>query len=195
MAKLSTAQDNEDTECSSHHQTDISLFGLEDTPPLAQQIKTARERMGLSQRAFAEKIGITQAQLCRLENNSDTKPTRKTLKSLSPFLAKSYSELLVESGYSGVVTPQEEYYSFSGDSIDAKKIVDEIFQTDPDFLKCLSDFSQYGTPENISVLKILIQTMKITEKEELNENMILLKKGFQYLKKYVLGVLSLPTIT
>ena len=196
MARISAAQDKEGDLASSLHPPDISLFGLEETPSLAQQIKAARKRLGLSQRAFADKIGLTQAQLCRLENKPDTKPTRKTLKALSPVLAKSYSDMLVESGYNGVVTLQEEYYTLSGDSIDIPKIIDEVFQTDPDFFKCLNDFSKYGTSENIDVLKILIETMRITEMktEEVDPNLEVLKRQFQTLKKYILDVLSVPTV-
>lgn len=193
MVNLSNACGSElDSVCRPQSEPDNSLFGLKQSEPLAVQIKAARERMGLSQRAFAERIGITQAQLCRLENNSDMRPTRKTLKALAPFLATPYSALLVQAGYSGVITPQEEYYSFSGDAIDPVKIVEEIFRKDPDFLQCLSGFSQYGTSDNIAVLKALIQTMKITEEENSDDNLVLLKKRFQYLKEYIIGVLSVP---
>lgn len=193
MNNLSNSDDIVSNLHSSQSKSISSALGLEDTPTLAEQIKAARQRMGLSQRAFADKIGLTQTQLCRLENNSGTRPTRKTLKALSPFLSKSYSDLLVESGYSGIVSPQEEYYSFSGDAIDAKEIVEEIFQTDPDFLEYLKNFSQYGTSENISVLKIIIQTMKITESEGHDNTLILLKEHFKYLKKYILGILSISS--
>lgn len=187
-----SSTEEQDIKGHSQSEADYSLFGLKEPEPLAVRIKAARENMGLSQRAFAEKIGITQAQLCHLETKYDTRPTRKTLKALAPFLATPYSTLLVQAGYSGVITPQEEYYSFSGEPIDPVKTVEEIFRKDPDFLKCLSDFSQFGTIENIAVLKILIQTMKITEGENLNEDLLLLRKRFQYLKEYIVGVLSVP---
>lgn len=188
MTTFPNSQSNEDN-------INYSLLGLPDTPPLSKQIKDARKRMGLSQRAFAEKVGITQAQLCRLETNSDTKPTRKTLKGLSPFLSKSYSELLVESGYSDVISPQEEYHSLSGTPINIRDMIESIFQVDPDLLKDLSELPQYGTPENILVLKKIIQIMKITEKEVSNERFYLLKESFQCLKKYILDLVSILITT
>lgn len=157
---------------------------------LSEQIKNVRKRLGMSQREFAKELGITQAQLCRLETKPNTRPTRKTLKALVPYLGKSYSELLAGAGYSGNVHVNEEFYDKSGDPINIMKIMEELFQTDPELIGYLNGISYYGTQENLEVLKIMLQTMKKIEGGE--EESDLMKKSFQYLKEYILKLLSLP---
>lgn len=69
--------------------------------PLSQLIRDARISVNLSQRAFAGKLDITQAQLCRLESGASKKPNRRTLQALLPYLqGYSYEDLLVMAGYS-----------------------------------------------------------------------------------------------
>ena len=68
--------------------------------PLSELIKEARISVNLSQRAFARKVGITQAQLSRLENGIAQKPNRRTLQLLAPYLDSiSYEDMLAMVGY------------------------------------------------------------------------------------------------
>lgn len=163
--------------------------------PLSELIKEARNSRGMSQREFAKRLGITQAQLCRLENNPDPHPTRKTLKALRPYVNLTYAQLLAAAGYKGAVLDDEDYSSSMEEAIDPVKVAEEIYRADPDFFEILKDFSCYGTPENIMVLKAIIRTMKITEMEVLTPANVNMKERFRFLKEYILGILSIPETT
>lgn len=172
------------------HSLSVSIPHL-DIKSLSAIIKEARTSRGLTQREFAQKLDITQAQLCRLENSHQPHPTKKTLLALRPYVNLSYSQLLVAAGYKDIVTPDQEYSGLSNEVIDPTKIINDIFRTDPSFLEYLKDFSQYGTPENVNVLKLLIQTMRDAEMEVETPKNRGMKKRFQYLKEYIVGILSI----
>lgn len=151
-----------------------------------EMVKAARLKSGLSQRAFADKLGITQAQLCRLET-TNVKPARKTLKRLSPYLGIPYTTLLVKTGYSDVFSEKADYFTTSGQPVELNKIVNEIYQVDSDFALDLDNFTEYATPDNIHLLKLIISIMKKTVHEPDSHNAKLLT----YTKEYITGILSL----
>ncbi len=170
------------------------IIQMKEEQPLSYQIREARKESGLSQREFAQEIGITQAQLCRLESkNNSCRPARKTLKKLAPYLGKSYSDLLVQVGYNGIVPLEDEYYGKSGEAIDVKGIIKEIYAVDPELICCLEDFKTYGTEENCQVIKAIIKAMKLSENGE-GKELEVFKTSFKYLKEYILNILQMKNI-
>lgn len=164
---------------------------LDETIPLPQDsfpemVKAARQKTGLSQRSFAEKLGITQTQLCRLET-TNVKPARKTLKRLSPYLGIPYATLLAKAGYSDVISEDEDYFTTIGQPIELNRIVEEIYRADADLALDLQNFTEYATQENICLLKLIISIMKKAVQEPNNyyTNLLL------YTREYITNVLSL----
>lgn len=151
-----------------------------------EMVKAARQKAGLSQRSFAEKLGITQTQLCRLET-TNVKPARKTLKRLSPYLGIPYSTLLVKAGYSDVISEDEDYFSTIGLPVELNKIVEEIYRADADLALDLQNFTEYATQENICLLKLIISIMKKTVQEPDSY----FTKVLGYTREYITNVLSL----
>jgi transcriptional regulator with XRE-family HTH domain len=62
-------------------------------------IKNLREQNKLSQRDLAEKSGISNAEISRLETGGRKKPSPIVLKALAPYLGVSYAELMQQAGY------------------------------------------------------------------------------------------------
>lgn len=164
---------------------------LDETIPQPQDsfpemVKAARQKAGLSQRAFAEKLGITQTQLCRLET-TNVKPARKTLRRLSPYLGIPYATLLVKAGYSDVISEDEDYFTTIGQPVELNRIVEEIYRADADLALDLQNFTEYATQENICLLKLIISIMKkaVQEPNSYYTNLL------SYTREYITNVLSL----
>jgi HTH-type transcriptional regulator, competence development regulator len=64
-----------------------------------EYIRNLRNEKKLSQRELAEKAGISNAEISRLESGDRKKPSPITLKAIAPFLEISYQELLKQAGY------------------------------------------------------------------------------------------------
>ena len=62
-------------------------------------IKNLREQNDLSQRELAERSGVSNAEISRLETGGRKKPSPMVLKSLAPYLGVSYEELMRQAGY------------------------------------------------------------------------------------------------
>jgi transcriptional regulator with XRE-family HTH domain len=62
-------------------------------------LKNLREQNKLSQRDLAEKSGVSNAEISRLETGDRKKPSPLVLKSLAPSLGVTYEELMQQAGY------------------------------------------------------------------------------------------------
>lgn len=143
-------------------EADISGLGKED---LAYLIKKARKRLNLSQRKFADRVNITQAQLCRIENGSSIKPNKKTIRALAPYIPdKSYAQLLAYAGYTLID---------EGAFEDTETSEDSIFSSDcfsglsPEIIKMFQEIPKFLTdPKNSLLLQKVVNLMeRISEKE------------------------------
>ena len=117
--------------------------------PLSVLIRETRISLNISQRSFAKKLDITQAQLSRLENGTAKKPNRRTLQALLPYLEDvSYEDLLAMSGYSVDFTDEsmanedsamqtEEYADELAEAF--KDIKPELYDASKGLYKCLDD--------------------------------------------------------
>jgi transcriptional regulator with XRE-family HTH domain len=64
-----------------------------------EYLKYLRNEKQLSQRELAEKSGISNAEISRLETGDRKSPSPATLKAIAPCLGVSYQELLKHAGY------------------------------------------------------------------------------------------------
>lgn len=64
-----------------------------------EYIKCLRNEKELSQRDLAEKSGVSNAEISRLETGERKKPSPTVLKALHPYLGVSYEDLLQRAGY------------------------------------------------------------------------------------------------
>jgi len=62
-------------------------------------IKSLREQNHLSQRELAEKSGVSNAEISRLETGGRKKPSPMVLKALAPYLGVPYETLMQQAGY------------------------------------------------------------------------------------------------
>ena len=121
------------------------------------QIRDARLARHLSQEIFAKKAGISKVQLSRIENNKH-KPSRQTLKKISPLIDISYHDLALQAGYS--ILPDDEIANGKNDAMDALSIVSPIYRSDSELLEELRNFEEIGTRENTRTLKSILRGMR-----------------------------------
>lgn len=62
-------------------------------------LKSLREQNNFSQRDLAEKSGVSNAEISRLETGGRKKPSPIVLKALAPCLGVAYAELMQQAGY------------------------------------------------------------------------------------------------
>lgn len=132
--------------------------------PLSYLIREARISLNLSQRTFAKQLGITQAQLSRLENGTARKPNRRTLQALFPYLTDiTYEDLLAMTGYSVdfTETPREtensDLQSMVNDSL-----AEEFGNIKQELYEAASGLYQYlDDPKNMVLIQKIFGMIKI----------------------------------
>ena len=159
--------------------------------PLSQLIRETRISLNLSQRAFAKKLDITQAQLSRLENGTARKPNRRTLQALPPYLDMlSYEDLLAMAGYSVDFTEKPaEQKSFSLVSEDIEESTGELKNVNPEFRAILKEVYKYlDDPKNLILLqKVLLLIKQIGESDNDMSNETMKRK---YLRDCMINILQ-----
>ncbi len=158
---------------------------------LSYLIREARISVNLSQRAFAKKLDITQAQLSRLEKGTAKKPNRRTLKALLPYLKDiSYEDLLAMVGYSADFMTEsakdENLVMFSEEedslAIEFGNINSELYESAKGLWQYLDD------PKNIVLIQKIFKMVKaigIKENSTNEENIKLI-----YLRDCILNLLQ-----
>lgn len=164
----------------------------ENRKPLSQRIREARISLNISQRSFAKKLDITQAQLSRLENGTAKKPNRRTLQALLPYLEGiTYEDLLAMAGYSvdftdeSTVTDEfnlEEEACTDTLAEEFENIKPELYDASKGLYKCLDD------PKSLVLLqKIFYLVKQIGESENDMDNE---KTRKRYLRDCILNLLQ-----
>lgn len=158
---------------------------------VSDEIRNARQQKRISQKELANLIDISAAQLCRIENG-DCRPSKATLQKISGHIGIPYPELLRLAGYNnmkGDVT----LFNKDGEKIDTFALVSSIYRADSDFLECFHDFETIGTPENIEVIKALVNAMrkevKIGEAKKNGDNFVdeFFLNTFMALKRFIIA--------
>lgn len=154
----------------------------------AETIRDARIQKHLGQKELAELVGISSAQLCRIEN-AESRPTKPTLQKLSAYISIPYPELLRIAGYSNA-KGEETLYNKEGEKLDTYNLVSSIYRADSSLLECFQDFDEIGDEENVRVLKVLLHSMrKEVELRETGENRLFLNT-FKALKEFIITALA-----
>lgn len=137
--------------------------------PLSYLIREARISLNLSQRTFAKQLGITQAQLSRLENGTARKPNRRTLQALLPYLeGTTYEDLLAMTGYSIDFTEESERAEDSDmQSMVSDCLAEEFRNIKPELFDAAKGLYQYlDDPKNLVLIQKIfgmIKTIGTTE--------------------------------
>lgn len=138
-----------------------SLFtDLPEVPTIGKVVKDVRSEKKLSQTQLSELSGVTNSEISRIESGTTRRPSKEVLKKLSPVLGISYSELLFISGYSENLEDVE-YYSSSGEKINYREIVSDVYKASSDLLVELDDIHTLSSVD-IDTLISLIRLMKIS---------------------------------
>ena len=154
----------------------------------ADTIREARMQKRLGQKELAELVGISPAQLCRIENG-DSRPTKPTLQKLSAYIDIPYPELLSIAGYSNA-KGDETLFNKDGEKLDTFNLVSSIYKADSSLLECFRDFETFGDEENVRVLKVLLHSMrKEVELREIGESNSLFLNTFKALKRFIITAL------
>lgn len=164
----------------------------ENRKPLSQLIRETRISLNISQRSFAKKLDITQAQLSRLESGTAKKPNRRTLQALLPYLEGiPYEDLLAMAGYSVDFTDEstvnEEFTLEEEDHVDKlaeefENIKPELYDASKGLYKCLDD------PKSLVLLqKIFYLVKQIGESQNDIDNEMTRKR---YLRDCILNLLQ-----
>lgn len=158
---------------------------------VGEEIRNARQQKRISQKELADLIGMSAAQLCRIECG-DSRPSKATLQKLSGHIGIPYPELLRLAGYSNMKGDRM-LFNKDGEKIDTFALVSSIYRADSDFLECFHDFETIGTPENIEVIKALVYAMRkeveIGEAKMNGENSIdeFFLNAFMALKRFIIA--------
>lgn len=131
--------------------------------PLSQLVREARISLNLSQRAFANKLDITQAQLCRLENGTSKKPNRRTLQALLPYLqGYSYEDLLAMAGYSiDFMDPEVEDEDLDAYDSESDELAEEFKCIKPELYDAAKGLYQFlDNPKNLILIQKVFNLVK-----------------------------------
>jgi transcriptional regulator with XRE-family HTH domain len=103
-----------------------------------EYIKKLRKDCKLSQRDLAEKSGISNAEISRIESGERKNPAPAILKAIAPHIGVTYEELLQMAGYIEEIVPHQGYTEKiyrdqDGSIIDIVKRANIMHQKDPDW--------------------------------------------------------------
>ncbi len=103
-----------------------------------EYIKKLRKDSKLSQRDLAEKSGISNAEISRIESGERKNPAPGILKAIAPHIGVTYEELLQMAGYIEEIVPHQGYTEKiyrdqDGSIIDIVKRANIMHQKDPDW--------------------------------------------------------------
>ena len=125
-------------------------------------IADLRNEKKWSQRELAEKSGISNTEISRIEAGKRTKPTPATLRALSDALQVEYSDLMKSAGYIEEVHDKDKFYELvfrdsDGTVVDVKRGLKEMFRRDQDWANVAYRVSRELTDEDRELLKSMAQ--------------------------------------
>jgi transcriptional regulator with XRE-family HTH domain len=106
---------------------------------IGEYIRDLRNAIGLSQRELAEKCGVSNAEICRIETGKRKNVSPAVLKKLSSSLNVPYMEMLKKAGYIvdevKVDYSEEKFYiEEDGEILDIVKKAKDIYERDSQWL-------------------------------------------------------------
>lgn len=154
----------ESNECDSSHVIPDNVL-----KPINTQFKETRERRRLSQEAFSQKIGISNVQLCRIEQ-SKCRPSISTIYKAAPYIGKDLETLLLSASYSGEInSPTPIYLDLNGEIFDLQSTAKQMYAIDGELFSLLKDFFIVNyQQEDAESLKTVLKIFNVNKKIKKN---------------------------
>jgi len=128
--------------------------------PIAKLIKQTRENKNISQKTLAQKSGLTNVQLSRIESGKNV-PSVKTLSRLGPYLGYSLEDLLLSSSYSGIISSDSPTYTdLEGKVINLYEQIEDMYKVDGELLLLFINFYSHYSSSDSELLKIMLQSIE-----------------------------------
>ena len=130
-----------------------------------QYIKKLRDDNGVSQRVLAEKAGVSNTEISRIESGERQKPSPAILKAIHVFLGVTYEELMTKAGYieetiehQGYI--EKVYKDENGHVVDITKRAKEMYDKDSEWgnLACRVTEADL-TPDEMRLIKLQTRTL------------------------------------
>ena len=115
-------------------------------------MRNLRSEQGLSQRDLADRSGVSNAEISRLESGGRKNPSPKVLQALAPYLGIAYEELMFRAGYIQETVEhagytEQIYRDEQGNIIDVNRFVKAMFDSDSDWANLAYRVSSSGLTE------------------------------------------------
>lgn len=131
---------------------------------LGRFIESLRNEKNISQRQLADKSGISNTEVWRIESGERKNPSPLVLKSLAPHLGVSYEELMIKAGYieetidhSGFT--EKVYRDDSGNVVDIIRRAKEMYEKDSDWANIAYRISKELSSEEIAAIKAVANSL------------------------------------
>ncbi|HEX9061806.1 MAG TPA: helix-turn-helix transcriptional regulator [Clostridia bacterium] len=136
---------------------------------LGKYVEMLRIDKGMSQRQLAERAGISNTEVWRIESGERKNPSPPILKVLSPHLGVTYEELMVKAGYIEETIEhkgftEKVYKDESGDIIDIVRRTKEMYEKDSEWANIAYRISSELSEEDIKAIKVVANSMLNKEK-------------------------------
>jgi len=124
---------------------------------LGEYIRSLREAKGLSQRELADKSGLSNAEISRMESGERKKPSITTIRAVSPHLGIGYTDLLLKAGYIDSIAsdavPGTTYLDSDSAPVDIVSLAKDVYRVDPDLMKTVKAAAVSAKPTEIAMIK------------------------------------------
>ncbi len=161
----------------------------EDYGNVGKRIREARVKEGYTQKEFAGLIGISNAQVNRIELGKD-RPSRESMKKISAYTGIPFRNLIRAAGYN-TTKADNVLYDKVGRRIDTESLLSSMYNADSDLLIAFQDFNKIGSKENVKVLLLLLKAMRKevdeTVPEHIESDNKLFVDSFKALKQFIIS--------
>lgn len=128
-----------------------------------EYVKRLRSEKQLSQRDLAEKSGVSNAEISRLESGERKKPSPNVIKAIAPPLGISYEDLMVKAGYIEHVINHDNFdehvfEEVDGTYVDTYRKAKRIAERDDELISILDRAVDKSSPEDISTMKKILSS-------------------------------------
>lgn len=125
---------------------------------IGKYLADLRAEKGISQRELAEKSGISNTEISRLESGKRVNPSPATLKAIAEAFGVEYSDLMKAAGYIEEVHEEDSFYELvfrdeTGEIVDIKRGVKEMFRRDEAWANVAYRVSRELSDNDRAVLK------------------------------------------
>ncbi len=131
---------------------------------LGKFVEELRNEKSLSQRQLAEKAGISNTEVWRIESGERKNPSPPVLKALAPHLGVPYEDLMKKAGYmeetidhSGFT--EKIFRDDKGNVVDIVRRAKEMYEKDSDWANIAYRVSKELSPEDIAAIKAVANSL------------------------------------